>query len=167
MQDSEAVLKARLHWVEMYHRTDNAALTCRRCGISQKTLPKWRQRYQAEGFQGLRSRSRRPRRLRSLQLTPEQEALILQLRRTRRLGPKGLQRELLRLYQLRFSTRTIWKVLHAHGASRLRPCSRPRQPKRYTRPVPGDRVQVDTCKVGRNLYQFTAIDGDSLFRFLR
>jgi len=82
----------------------------------------------------------------------------LELRRTRRLGPKGLQRELLRLHQLRFSTRTLWKVLHAHQVSLLRPSSRPRQPKRYTRPVPGDRVQLDTCKVGRNLYQFTAID---------
>jgi hypothetical protein len=24
--------------------------------------------------------------------------------------------------------------------------------------VPGDRVQIDTCKVGKHLYQFTAID---------
>ena len=38
------------------------------------------------------------------------------------------------------------------------------KPKRYNRPVPGDRVQMDTCK-DRNpgLYQFTAIDDCSRF----
>ena len=166
MQDTESLLKARQRWVEMYQVTGNAALTCRRCGISKKTLRKWWQRYQAQGVEGLHSRSRRPHTLRPRKVTPEQETLILYLRRTRRLGPKGLQRELLRLHQLRFSSRTIWKVLHAHQVSLLRPSSRPRQPKRYTRPVPGDRVQVDTCKVGRNLYQFTAIDDCTRMRVL-
>jgi len=166
MIDSAAVLQARLRWVEMYHRTGNAALTCRRCGISKPTLRKWWQRYQADGPEGLRSRSRRPHNLRPRKVTPEQETLILHLRRTRHLGPKGLQRELLRLHQLRFSTRTIWKVLDAHRVSVLRPTSRPREPKRYTRPVPGDRVQLDTCKVGRNLYQFTAIDDCTRLRVL-
>ena len=110
MIDSAAVLKARLRWVEMYQRTGQAALTCRRCGISKPTLRKWWQRYQESGLDGLRSRSRRPHRLPSRKVTPEHEALILQLRRTRHLGPKGLQRELLRLHQLRFSTRTIWCI---------------------------------------------------------
>ena len=81
-------------------------------------------------------------------------------------GPKGLQRELLRLHQLRFSTRTIWKVLHQHGVSVLKPSKRRRGFKRYTRPVPGDRVQVDTCKVGKGLYQFTAIDDCTRMRVL-
>jgi len=166
MIDSAAVLQARLRWVEMYQRTGHAALTCRRCGISKPTLRKWWQRYQADGPEGLRSRSRRPHNLRPRKVTPEQETLILHLRRTRHLGPKGLQRELLRLHQLRFSTRTIWKVLYAHRVSVLRPTSRPREPKRYTRPVPGDRVQLDTCKVGRNLYQFTAIDDCTRLRVL-
>ncbi len=115
MQDTETVLKARLNWVEVYQRTGNAALTCRRCGVSSKTLRKWRQRYQAQGVAGLRSRGRRPHRLRSRKVTPEQESLILHLRRTRRLGPKGLQRELLRLHPLRFFTRTIY---HLEGVAR-------------------------------------------------
>ena len=45
MQDSEAVLKARLTWVQMYERTGDAGLTCRRCGISRPTLRKWSSRY--------------------------------------------------------------------------------------------------------------------------
>ena len=166
MIDPEPVLKARLRWVQMYQQTQNQAQTCRRCGISKKTLGKWWTRYQEHGEAGLGSQSRRPHKLRPRKVTPEQEALILELRRTRRLGPKGLQRELLRLHQLRFSTRTIWKVLHAHDVSVLRPTSHKRAPKRYTRPVPGDRVQIDTCKVGKNLYQFTAIDDCTRMRVL-
>lgn len=166
MIDPEHVLKARLGWVQMRERTQNAALTCRRCGISKATLLKWWRRYQDQGEAGLCSQSRRPHKLRARKVAPEHEALILELRRTRHLGPKGLQRELLRLHQLRFSTRTVWKVLKHHGVSVLRPTNCPRQPKRYTRPVPGDRVQVDTCKVGKHLYQFTAIDDCTRLRVL-
>jgi len=108
MIDPEHVLKARLRWVQFYEATQNAALTCRRCGISKKTLGKWWRRYQEQGEAGLHWHSRGPHKLRERKVTPAHEALILGLRRTRKLGPKGLQRELLRLHQLRFSTRTIW-----------------------------------------------------------
>ena len=168
MIDPEDVLKARLNWVLLYEQTHNIALTCRGCGISHPTLRKWWTRYQAEGEAGLRSRSRRPHKLRERKVMPEHEQLILELRRTRHLGPKGLQpkglqpkglqRELKRLHRLSFSTRTIWKVLFHHNVSVLRPAKRSKMPKRYNRPTPGDRVQVDNCKIGKGLYQFTAID---------
>ena len=32
------------------------------------------------------------------------------------------------------------------------------KPKRYSRPVPGDRVQMDTCQILAGLYQLTATD---------
>jgi transposase InsO family protein len=166
MIDSEATLKARLTWVQMYELTQNAKLTCRRCGISYPTLRKWWTRYQTEGEAGLHSRSRRPHKLRERKVMPEHEQLILELRRTRRLGPKGLQRELKRLHQLSFSTRTIWKVLFNHNVSVLRPAKRSKKPKRYNRPTPGDRVQVDNCKIGKRLYQFTAIDDCTRMRVL-
>jgi len=166
MQDSEAVLKARLTWVELYQQTGDAGLTCRRCGISRPTLRKWCQRYQQDDLEGLRSQSRRPHKLRERKVTPNHEKLILELRRARRLGPKGLQRELKRLHQISFSTCTIWKVLFRHHVSVLRPGPRVKKVKRYSRPVPGDRVQVDNCKIGPRLYQFTAIDDCTRLRVL-
>jgi transposase InsO family protein len=166
MIDPEPILRARLRWVKMYEHTQHAALTCRRCGISKATLRKWWLRYCEQGEEGLRSQSRRRHRLPARKVTPQQEELILTLRRTRHLGPKGLQRELLRLHQLTFSTRTIWKVLKAHGVSILKPYKRPRKLKRYTRPIPGDRIQIDTCKIGRGLIQFTAIDDCTRLRVL-
>jgi transposase-like protein len=41
--------KARLAWVELYAKTRDAGLVCRRCGISRPTLRKWWRRYQADG----------------------------------------------------------------------------------------------------------------------
>ena len=166
MIDPEPILKARLCWVKHYEQSQNAALSCRRCGISRATLLKWWRRYQLQGEVGLHSQSRRPHKLRERKVTPEHETLVLDMRRQRHLGPKGLQRELLRLHQLRFSTRTIWKILHCHGVSVLKLSPRRRGFKRYTRPIPGDRVQIDTCKVGKRLYQFTAIDDCTRMRVL-
>jgi transposase InsO family protein len=51
-----------------------------------------------------------------------------------------------------------------HGLSVLPTRKRSRhKPKRYNRPVPGDHVQMDTCKIRPGLYQFTAIDDCSRF----
>ncbi len=38
-----------------------------------------------------------------------------------------------------------------------------RKPKRCNHPVPGDRVQMDTCKIHRGFYQVTAVDDRSHF----
>lgn len=39
--------------------------------------------------------------------------------------------------------------------------------KRYNRPLPGDRVQIDVTKIGPRCYQFTAIDDCTRLRVLR
>ena len=38
---------------------------------------------------------------------------------------------------------------------------------RYERPLPGDRVQMDTCKIAPGLYQYTSIDDCTRYRVLR
>jgi transposase-like protein len=53
--------KARLGWITLYKQTGNAALVCRRCGISAPTLRKWVRHYELEGEAGLQDRSRRPK----------------------------------------------------------------------------------------------------------
>jgi transposase InsO family protein len=166
--DSEAVLRARLSWVRHYELSGDAGLTCRRCGISRPTLRKWWRRYQEQGEAGLCSLSRRRHTPPSPKVTPDHERSILDLRRKRRLGPKGIQNELSRLQAVRLSTATIWQVLQRKGVSAsVRPRRRVHASKRYTRPVPGDRVQIDTCKIGKSLYQFTAVDDCTRLRVLR
>jgi len=141
-----------------YRTLGDAGAVCRRFGISRLTLRKWLRRYEQEGEVGLRARSRRPHN------GERREALILALRRERRLGVKRLRNELQRLHEVRLSAATIHKVLTRHGLNVLPTRKRNRQkPKRYDRPVPGDRVQMDTCKIRPGLYQFTAIDDCSRF----
>ncbi len=171
--DPEHVLRARMSWVRHYQQSGNARLTCLRCGISYPTLKKWWARYLEAGEQGLRSRSRRPHTLPPPKVTQAHEELILKLRQERRIGPKRIQYELNRLHGIHFSTGTIWRVLHKHKVPSLRRQPRSRRCKRYSRPcscpherVPGDRVQIDSCKVGPGLYQFTAVDDCTRWRVL-
>jgi transposase InsO family protein len=39
--------------------------------------------------------------------------------------------------------------------------------KRYSRPIPGERIQMDNCKIAPALYQYTAIDDCTRYRVLR
>lgn len=153
--DNPETLRARLAWVKHYEQSRDAGLTCLRWGISRPTLRKWWRRYQESGEAGLVSQSRRRHRLPEPKVQPTDTNTIVEMRRTRKLGPKGIQSELERLHQTHFSTATIWTVLARQGISAsVRPRRKPKVPKRYNRPIPGDRVQIDNCKISKNLHQF-------------
>ena len=58
-------------------------------------------------------------------------------------------------------------MLAKHGEHRLkRPRLVRKGTKRYSRPVPGDRVQMDVCKIAPALYQYTAIDDCSRWKVM-
>lgn len=158
-------IAARLRWVRMYHETGNAGLVCTRCGISRPTLRKWLRRYQEAGEDGLRSQSRRPLTSPNRKVSDADGATILRLRAERK-GGRRIQNELRLHEQRELSLATIHKV---QCEATVKPLVRPRrpvQPRRYSRPVPGDRVQIDTMKIARGVYQYTAIDDCSRFRVL-
>jgi len=162
-----SIQRQRLAWIRLYEEVRDAGLVCRRCGISRPTLRKWLQRYQAAGVSGLSSRSRRPHRSPRQRVGQDEVSLILELRRSRRLGIKRLRNELIRLYQIRFSLATIHKVLRRHNASQLTERRwRRRIPRRYSRPIPGDRVQMDVCKIAPGLYHYVAVDDCTRYRVL-
>ena len=165
MKDSPHVLRARLRWVQLYQETGNASLVCRRCGISRPTLRKWWTRYQAEGEAGLHSRSHRPHTIKR-KVTDEHVEWIRHLRIDRKLGPKRIQAELVRLHGFHLAASTIWTVLRRNGWRYLRRPKVPLRPKRYAKDVPGDRVQMDTVKVGKGLFQYTATDDCTRMRVL-
>jgi len=151
-------IQARLKWVRMYLETGDAGLTCQRCGISRPTLRKWIRRFQEAGEDGLKGHSRRPKHSPNRKVTGQHEAWILELRLQRQLGARRIQSELRRLHDLSLSLATIQKLLQKNE---VKPLVAPRwrkQPKRYSRPVPGDRIQMDTIKISPGLYQYTAID---------
>jgi len=123
-------------------------------------------RYLELGEAGLEEQSRRPHTSPNSKIDAKLGGLIFQLRRERRIGARRLQSELLRHHQVRLSLTTIHKVLARSG---VKPLKRPRRlvaTQRYQRPIPGDRVQMDTCKIGPGIYQYTAVDDCTRYRVL-
>ena len=162
----EAALKARLKWVELYRETGDAGYVCRRCGISRPTLRKWYKRYQNEGIKGLAAQSRKPHRSPHQKIDSQITGWILELRNSRNLGARRIQSELFRQFQCSLSLATIHKFLVAQQAKPIKKLKRKKKFNRYQRPVPGDRVQIDTCKIAPGIYQYTAVDDCSRWRVL-
>lgn len=156
-------VKKRLAWITLYEQTGNAGLVCRRCGISRPTLQKWLRRYQAFGEAGLESQSRRPHHSPNRKVAEQDEQHILDLRRTRHLGARRIQNELKWLHNRDLGLATIQKVLLRNQVPPLKRKRRHQRAHRYQRPIPGDRVQMDTCKIAKRLYQYTAVDDCSRF----
>lgn len=71
------------------------------------------------------------------------------------------------------SHHSIWRLYKAHGLNRLGYKKKwQRYPQRYSKPLPGDRVQVDVkflknINIAGRYYQFTAIDDCTHMRVLR
>ena len=160
-------IQQRLKWVQLYEEHGDAGFVCRRCGISRPTLRKWWRRYQQAGVEGLQSKSRRPHSSPAAKVSPKEEALILELRHSRNLGARRIQSELLRQHSISLALATIHKVLQKHHVKPVRKYRRKKDYIRYQRPIPGDRVQMDTCKIGSGLIQYTAVDDCTRYRVLR
>ena len=140
----------RLVWVKLYEQTKDAGLTCRRCGISRPTLRKWSRRYQAQGEAGLCSQSCRPISSPLKKVDGQTEALILGLRKKRKLGPKRLRSDLGWLHSISLSVSVIHKVLRRNDC---KPLAKPTRKKaeyiRYCRPIPGERVHTGDATISK------------------
>jgi transposase InsO family protein len=162
----DAEIRKRLRWVELFLRLGNYSVVCLKCGISRPTLRKWVRRYQEQGLQGLCSASRRPRSSPRVKILDDHRTWIRELRK-RRLGSRRIQNELQRVHDFDVSRTTIEKVLRAMDC---KPLSRPRRPRnggtRYAKLIPGERIQMDTCKIAPAVYQYTAIDDCTRIRVL-
>jgi len=154
--------------VKLYEQTKDAGPTYRRCGISRPTLRKRSRRYQEQGEAGLRSQSRRPIGSPLKKADGQTEALILGLRKKRKPGPKRLRSELERRHAISLSASVIRKVLRRNDCKP--PAKPPRKKAEYIRcrrPIPGERIQMDTCKIAPNLYRYTSIDDCTHYRVLQ
>ena len=160
-------IQQRLQWVRLYEKSGDAGFVCRRCGISRPTLRKWWRRYQVDGEKGLESYSRRPHSSPNTKISIEIESLILDFRLSRNLGARRLQSELLRLHNISLSLASIHKIFKKHQVKPVKKFRKKSDFIRYERPVPGDRVQMDTCKIAPGLYQYTSVDDCTRYRVLR
>ena len=156
--------------------TGNVALTCRYYGISRTLYYTWRRRYEELGVDGLRPRSRRPRTSPNA-TSGEVIGKIVHLRKTYHFGPAKISMYLKRYHDLEVSTSGVWRILKRLDMSRLPASQRYKRHvdrwKRYEKPQPGHRVQIDVKFVAplrasrKKHYQFTAIDDCTRIRVLR
>jgi transposase InsO family protein len=159
-------IQARLKWVNLYIETKDAGYVCRRCGISRPTLRKWHRRYIQDGERGLVDQSRKPHSSPNKKVNEQHINWILEFRDNRNLGARRIQSELIRLHNCGFSLATIQKVLTTKQVKPIKKLRRKKKFKRYSRPIPGDRIQMDTCRIAAGIYQYTAVDDCSRWRVL-
>lgn len=86
--------------------------------------------------------------------------------RSQHKGARRIQSELRLQQQAELSLATIHKILKAAQSAPLIRATRRSLVKRYARAIPGERIQMDTMKVARGVYQYTAVDDCSRFRVL-
>ena len=159
-------IRQRLVWVEMYSECGDAGLVCRRCGISRPTLRKWATRYEAQGIEGLRDQSRRLNNSPNTKIGKQEERWILSLRSKHKLGARRIQNELFRHHECSLSLASIHKVLVRNDVKPFKKRKKKSEYILYQRPVSGDRVQMDTCKIAPGIIQYTAVDDRSRYRVL-
>ncbi len=156
--------------------THNIAKTCRYFGISRTAFYKWYERYQSYGVEGLKDRSCRP--LHSPRATnPEIIAKIVYLRQTYHFGPWKIQMYLQRYHDISVSRSGVWRILKRLNMNCLPYNQRYKRHKerwkRYEKPEPGHRIQVDVKFLERipgtrrRYYQYTAIDDCTRLRVLK
>jgi transposase InsO family protein len=117
--------------------------TAERFQVDAKTVRKWRDRFAAEGADGLVDRSSRPHQ--SPNQTPSKlERRVLGLRRRHRWGAAHIAHE------LGLAASTVQAILHRHGCGRLDRGDRAtaaEPPRRYQRRRPGELAHVDVKKI--------------------
>lgn len=122
----------------------SVVVTAERFQVDAKTVRKWRDRWLADGDEGLRDRSSRPRR--SPNRTPRHLwRRVLYLRRKRRWGADHIAHE------VGLAASTVQKILNGAGVGRLDRGDRAthREPvQRYQRDAPGELIHVDIKKLG-------------------
>lgn len=163
MKKQEQKKKARADWISVYQQLGSISKAARRCGIARSTLQRWLRRLPEEG---LADRSRRPHRLARQKWDDEVINLILDIRDTFRYGKIRICSHLMHHYQIRISPSTVARVLEKYDMKLLKRYRKKKDFKRYAKDIPGERVQMDVCKIDTGIYQYTAVDDCSRFRVL-
>ena len=179
MDDREQQRKVKRRLAMIRHAqevTGNVAQTCRYYGISRQAYYKWLRRFEELGEDGLRDGSSVPLHCPNATKT-EVVGKILYLRQHYHFGRHKISMYLARYHDITISPSGVWRILNRLGMSRLPTSQRYKRHKdrwkRYEKPLPGHRIQVDVKFIEplagsrKEHYQYTAIDDCTRLRVLR
>lgn len=177
--------KQRLEWFIFYETKgkNNATYTARHFGISAKTFHKWNNIFDRKNLRLLEDRDRAPKHVRQKEITPEEEARIIDLRKKHiRWGKLKLKKIYKDVYSQEISS---WKVQYTIKKYKLyyhpiknekmqKKRKRNQKKKRITelakKQYPGFLINFDTIVIywnGIKRYIFTGIDSVSKVAFAR
>ena len=160
-------IKARESWIKSYEQLGSVTKAAKRCGIPRSTLYRWLKRYKRKGVMGLQDISQKPQYFANQKVTNRLKELVIKIRETYKFGPQRISTHLLREHKIEISAPTIWRILKELQVKPLKRYRGKQVIKRYSRPIPGERVQMDVTKIRPHCYQFTAIDDCTRLRVLR
>ena len=160
-------LVARKNWIKIYKELGSVTKAALRCGVPRSTLYRWINRYDPDNENSLQDKSQKPLKLAKQKITEAVEKIILCIREQHNFGPQSISTHLLRNHNIKLSPPTVWRVLNRHAVKPLKRYRKRTEIKRYSRPLPGDRVQFDVMKIRAKCYQFTAIDDCTRLRAVR
>lgn len=128
---------------------------------------RWIKRFKDNGKDALKGHSTRPKVLAKQKVSDELVTLIKAIRVEYNFGPQRISLHLLRVHNIDISATTVWRVIKGSGMPNIKKYRKHGQITRYSRPIPGDRVQMDVTKIGAKCYQFTAIDDCTRMRAMK
>ena len=124
--------------------TGNVAMTCRYYGVTRQSFYIWKRRYEEEGLEGLRDRSRRPKHSPRATRT-EIVGKILYLRQHYHFGPAKIAMYLRRYHDVAISPSGVWRILKRLELNRLPASQRhkrlDRRWQRYEKQLPATRCR--------------------------
>jgi len=122
-------------------------------------------RLKRQQTEGLEDRSRKPHRLARLKYD-DVENLVLHIRQVFNYGKIRICSHLFQHHSIRVSPATVARILDKHQCKPIKRYRKNQPLVRYSRPVPGDRLQLDVCKIKSGILKYTAIDDCSRSRVL-
>lgn len=166
MKDKERQIRTRENWLRVYQELGSVSKAALRCGVARSTMHRWINRYNEEGELGLSDKSKRPKTLSDSKVSSEIEALILDICSKKKWGAQCISIHLLR-NKVKLSPMTVWRVLSNNQVKPIVKRRKKSDYKRYSKDVPGERVQLDVTKLRSRAYQFTAIDDCTRMKCIR
>lgn len=164
-----SIMSERREFVDLARQEGaNIRELCRRFGISAPTGYKWVERFETEGVDGLRDRSRRPHRSPGSTPVEVEEAVLAERERHPAWGARKLRARLARNDSGRVpSASTVTAILHRHGRIDPSEAVKHQTWQRFERPAPNELWQMDfkghfSLLQGR-CHPFTVLDDHSRF----
>lgn len=133
--------------LKTYEELGSVSKAVLKCGILRSTLYRWLERFRKEVKEGLKGHSKRPNHLSQQKIYETLVKLIKSVRISFSLGPQGISYNLLRIYNIKISTSTIRRVLKQEQLPKIKRYLRFDKIHRYSKLIPGDRVQIDVTKI--------------------